>query len=144
MRYKKGIQDQGIINIMFNRKRSKFILCSFSVFVSSKNYYPSIVGKPKLQNDPSQKIKKIKKVTIFTSNLLYLFYSDLFRKMIISSTYQFLQIQAPYSSYNKLGKDLATTNLVDQVSKLWLFHRRVQLLHRIFSLQPVLQHTQDH
>ena len=110
---------------MFNRKKEQihtlllFCFCVIQKLLSINCWKAETTKRSFSKNE----IKK--EGYYFTSNPLYLFYSDLFRKMIISSTYQFLQIQAPYSSYNKLGKDLATTNLVDQVSKLWLFHRRV-------------------
>ena len=60
-----------------------------------------------------------KKVTI-SSNLPIFFRLIIFLKTILitSLVYRFLQIQVPYLSYNKLYKDPATINLVDQVSKL--------------------------
>ena len=45
-------------------------------------------------------------------------------KIITSSSYQFLQIPVPYSSYNKHGKVLATTNLSGLVSKHGLSHKK--------------------
>ena len=56
--------------------------------------------------------KKIKEVTILVTSFIFQ------RNDIISSSYRFLQILVPCSSYSKLYKDLATINLVDLASKL--------------------------
>ena len=49
---------------------------------------------------------------------------NLGERIITSSSYQFPQIPVPYSSYNKHGKVLATTNLSGLVSKHGLSHKK--------------------
>lgn len=82
----------------------KKFTCSTQVHIKYKifNYYFKLLNK--------------KRRLLFLIAFLYFSENDL-----TSSSYRFLRIQVPYSSYSKLCKDLATINLVDRVLKLWLF-----------------------